>query len=177
MLNLIQKFHQDSVKRDQEIIEHINELICRQSSDSQTLFIAQQKEILSHLYQKASSYTNLIILAGYAGIFGVWQNTKDLLDKRIIPWVALLVSCSLLLFVGFEVFKMIAESLFFKKLNVIIEKRFNEQQRIAAWKIAFNEYSNQQSKIWSIFLIPTVLSGFSAALILIYQFIRNLFIS
>ncbi|PIP19226.1 MAG: hypothetical protein COT38_05815 [Candidatus Omnitrophica bacterium CG08_land_8_20_14_0_20_41_16] len=69
---LIQGFRNEWLKQDQKLVEHINEIIKQQNLTGQVSLIEQQKEILSHIYQKASSYTNLIILAGYVGIFGIW---------------------------------------------------------------------------------------------------------
>jgi len=107
MERLIQKIQQDWAKRDQELVSYINEIIKKQNLSGQISFIEQQKQILSHLYQKAGSYTNLVMLAGYAGIFGIWQFTHELLSRRVTMWVALLISLSLMLFVGYEVWKMI----------------------------------------------------------------------
>ena len=171
---LIQKTHKDSVKRDQELLNHINMIIKTQNLNNQIAVIEQYKQILSHLYQNAISYTNLIILAGYAGIFAIWQLTRDKLDNTITIWIALLISCSLIIFVGHEVWKMISEALFFRRLNKIIEKNITEKDRITAWQLAFVEYAQRQSKTWAYFLIPTVLFGFSAGFILIYQFIKTL---
>ncbi len=174
MLNFIKKIQQDCLRRDEELVKQMKVLIKNQNVNGQVSLLAQQKEILSHLYQKASSYTNLIILAGYAGIFGIWNLTRELLNKQITIWVAFLVSCSLVLFVGFEVWKMIAEALFFRRVSDIIEKDVPEQEKLAVWKYIFNAYSKEQAMVWIYFLIPTVLLGFSGGFILIYQFVKNL---
>jgi len=33
-------------------------------------------------YEKAMAYTNLIVVAGYAGFFALWQITKDYLSRN-----------------------------------------------------------------------------------------------
>ena len=172
---VIQDLRNEWSKQDQKLVEHINSILKQQSLAGQVAFIEQQKQIVSHMYQKAISYTNLIILAGYAGIFGIWQLMREVLGKPIMIWIALLISCSLIIFVGYEVYKMIAEAIFIKRLNKVIEENVTPQERIAVWLQVFNEYSRKQSKTWVFFLVPTVLFGFSAAFILIYQFIKNLY--
>ncbi|MDD5044658.1 MAG: hypothetical protein PHH69_05850 [Candidatus Omnitrophica bacterium] len=69
---------------------------------------------------------------------------------------------------------MITEALFIQRINKIIEENIAPEERLSVWEGVFKEYARKQSKIWVYFLIPTVLSGFSAAFILIFQFIRIL---
>ncbi len=172
---LIQNFRNEWLNQDSKLVEHINAIIKQQNLTGQVSLIEQQKQILSHIYQKAISYTNLIVLAGYAGIFGIWQHTREILSRETTIWVALLTSCSLLIFVGYEVWKMIAEAIFIKRINKIIEENVALQERLAVWQQVFSEYARKQSKIWIFFLAPTLLFGFSAAFILIFQFIKNLY--
>lgn len=171
---LIQDFRNEWLEQDRKLVEHINEIIKRQNLTGQVSLIEQQKQILSHIYQKAISYTNLIILAGYAGIFGIWQHVREILSRQTTIWVALLISCSLMIFVGYEVWKMITEALFIQRINKIIEENIAPEERLAVWQGVFTEYAKKQSKIWVYFLIPIVLFGFSAAFILFFQFIKNL---
>lgn len=172
---LIQDFRNEWLKQDRKLVEHINEIIKQQNLTGQVSLIEQQKQILSHIYQKAISYTNLIVLAGYAGIFGIWQHTREILSKQTTIWVALLTSCSIIIFVGYEVWKMIAEAIFIRRINKVIEENIALQERLAVWQQVFTEYARKQSKIWVFFLVPTLLFGFSAAFILIFQFIKNLY--
>lgn len=69
--------------------------------------IETQVKVLSALFDKSAAYTNLMILAGYAGYFGLWQLTKEFLTKQYALWSALLILCSLVTFVFFEVVKML----------------------------------------------------------------------
>jgi len=174
MFSPIDSLRADWMKRDQELAEHINRILKQQNLTGQISVIEQQKEILSHLYQNANSFSNVIILAGYAGIFGVWQITRGSLSKETMMWVALLTSCSIVLFVSFEVWKMISQALFLQRLNKILLSSIAEQDRVNAWKIACTDYGQKEGRIWIYFLVPTVLSGFSAGFILIHYFIVNL---
>lgn len=72
--------------------------------------LEMQIKISGALYDKAAAYTNLIIIGGYAGYFGLWQLTKDHLSKQQSLWSALLVLASLFVFIVFEVIKMVITS-------------------------------------------------------------------
>jgi hypothetical protein len=69
-----------------------------------------QIRVLSAVFDKAVAYTNLIMLGGYAGFFGLWQLTSSSLTKTLSMWAALLVFISLVTFVGYEIFKMVIGS-------------------------------------------------------------------
>ena len=52
-------------------------------------------EIVMRSYDKASAYANLIILAGYAGAFGILEFSRNQMSPRGAALVALLVGVSL----------------------------------------------------------------------------------
>ncbi len=89
----------------------------------------QKKEILdsqiklaSAIYDKSMAYTNLIIMAGYAGFFGLWSVTKDDLTSKQVLWSALFMVISLSSFIFFEVAKMIFNSCFMLSRNSALKK-------------------------------------------------------
>lgn len=77
-----------------------------QARTAQEVVDAQVK-IITATFDKAVAYTNIMIAAGYAGYFGLWQFTKDLLSRQQALWSALLVLVSLVSFILFEVAQMI----------------------------------------------------------------------
>jgi hypothetical protein len=172
---IIDQIEKRSAERYQALAKSLDEVIRRQNITGQIRFIDQQRQIITHVYQAASSYSNLIIFAGYAGIFAVWQFTRSFLTKEIILLVALLVSISLILFTGYEVYKMISQAFFFRKLDRAIRQNIPEPERISAWQQAWNDYAQRESRIWLFFLVPTLLTGFGAGGLLIYAFVRQLF--
>ena len=171
---ILEKMERASLERDQKLFNSINSVLKQQNISGQISIIQQQKEILAYIYEKATIYTNLVMIGGYAGVFAVWQLTKEYLSKGEVMLVALLVSSSILLFAGFEVYKMISHAIFFRRLNKIIMSSIPEPERPEAWKIASNDFSQQESRIWLFFLIPTVLTGFGGGFALIWIFIRNI---
>jgi hypothetical protein len=62
--------------------------------------------LLTTQFDKGAAYTNLIILASYAGSFAIWSGTKDQLPKQASISVALLLGVSLIAFISFEIYKM-----------------------------------------------------------------------
>src|SRR5229473_781460 len=69
------------------------------------LAVEIQIRIIAGAYEKANAYTNLIILAGYAGLFALWQFTKDNLSRTQVLVSALLTLTSITIFVLFEIYK------------------------------------------------------------------------
>ena len=147
----------------------------------------QKKEILdsqiklaSALYDKSIAYTNLVIMAGYAGFFGLWSVTKDNLTPKQVLWSALFMVISLSSFVFFEVAKMIFNSCFMLSKNSALKRLSGAQNLDEIIKI-FKEHdktiesrSVKFAHFWVfalIIIIPTAVFGAS---ILMYSFIVNL---
>lgn len=80
---------------------------------------AQQK-LITLSYDRAASYTTVIIFGGYAGFFAIWQLSKEYLTKEQALWSALLILISLFTFVLFEVLKMVMVSRsIFKRAGIL----------------------------------------------------------
>ena len=86
-----------------EVIQYLHQQ--EQEKVANALADAQQK-MVTVSYDKAASYTTVIIFGGYAGFFAIWQLSKEYLTKPQVLWSALLILVSLLVFVMFEVYKM-----------------------------------------------------------------------
>ncbi len=82
--------------------------------------VEMQTRILSASYDKAMAYTNLIIIAGYALFFGLWQVTRDYLARTPALWSAMLIAISAAIFALFEVTRMFLSSRQLLALNRII---------------------------------------------------------
>jgi hypothetical protein len=104
-------------------------------------------------------------------MFTIWQLSRDLLSVKVTKLVGFLMSSSLIIFVGYEVGKMISQALFFRMLNRILEKDIKAADKLIAWEIAYTRFINNQIKVWPYFLIPTIILGFLAGIILLYHFI------
>lgn len=171
---LFEKIEKASLERDQRLADSISSIIRQQNVSGQLSILQQQKEILAHVYEKASSYTNLVMIGGYAAMFAIWQLMKAHLTNGQELLIASLVTSSIILFAGFEVFKMISHALFFRKLDKIISSAIPDHERAQGWQIAWKDYSAKESTIWLYFLVPTVLTGFTAAFALLWIFLRSI---
>ncbi len=167
--------------------EEMKRIEAIQQENAERKLQEQKKEILdsqiklaSAIYDKATAYTNLIIMAGYAGFFGLWSITKDNLTPKQVLWSALLLLISGSSFVFFETVKMIVNASFMLSRNSAL-KRLPDAQNVDEIINIFNEHDKTAesrhvkfARVWVIALmiiIPTALIGIS---ILMYSFIVNL---
>ena len=152
-----QKSEQERIKN--EIIEH-------------------EIKIVSVLYDKSCAYTQLIIVAGYAGFFGIWSLIKEDISSKSAIWSALFLISSIAIFVFFEVGKMTYTSIVLWKRKSVLENIKKQTQREEILKI-YNKYELEMGKLsigfikfWICTLIPTVLTALAALVILLYTFIK-----
>jgi hypothetical protein len=119
--------------------------------------INHQIRITEKTYDRAVAYTNLVIVAGYAGFFGLWQITKDYLCPREVVWAALFMSTSIFIFVIFEVAKTYYVSRRIKKIASVIFDT-EAKKNIQTLKAAYDKFEIEESKeniIWYRFWIWT----------------------
>jgi len=138
-------------------------------------------KIISASYDKMIAYTNLIIIAGYASFFGLWQITKDKLGNSQSIWAALLIAISISVFVLFEVTKTFFNSRCLLKHNKIITNP-KIASSAEALKSAFDQHNQTINRQvvswgywWTISWIITVITGIAAIGFLLWSFIQYLF--
>lgn len=94
--------------------------------------VAAQKELLHESVQAASSYTNVIMVAGFAALFTLWVQMTGPETGKFAPltsYVAgILLFVSVLSFIGWEVFGMIVRSM----VNFELAKAVNDAPRFEA---------------------------------------------
>lgn len=139
-----------------------------------------QIKILGALYDKAISYTNLIIVAGYASFFAMWSFTKEYLSPRQALWAALLMSISIVTFVFFEIIKMTvtSRSLLARTKAVSDPAAANDPQRLLTSLREF-ELQSQRDVVrfgifWVFALVACVSTAVLAIAILFSGFISSL---
>ncbi len=139
-----------------------------------------QIKILGALYDKSISYTNLIIVAGYASFFAIWSFTKEYLSPRQVLWAALLMSVSIVTFVFFEIIKMTvtSRSLLARSKAVSDPAAANDPQRILGNLREFELQSQRDivwfGKFWICALVVCVSTAVLAIAILFSAFISSL---
>lgn len=160
-----------------EVIQYI----AKQEQEKLANQIAEaQQKLITASYDKAASYTTVIIFGGYAGIFAIWQLTKDHLSKEQALCSALLVLISLVSFVAFELVKMImvSKSIFRKVAILNTPEVRTDPQRLLT---ALNELEAAQhaslglfQKFWGLIVIVSIGCALGATGILGYAFIMSL---
>ncbi len=163
-----------TVDRHNQLVGHINRLSQEQAAAIQKKQIDVLKEILTHAYDKSSAYTNIIIIAGYVAFFSLWKETKEFLPGKAVLLAALLMLTSALLFVLFEIFKMISGSIYFRNIGKDIEKIKDPKELIEKVQKGQQRLSTLNFRIWYLVLIPTVATGLAGAGILLYYFVKRL---
>ncbi|WP_404397409.1 hypothetical protein [Idiomarina loihiensis] len=134
--------------------------------------IEATKEIVAHIYGKANSYSNLIIVAGYVGFFTLWSSIRPELPNWAVLSSGGLILTSLMIFIAFEFYKMTSISIQMHRISKRLDKpnmgTLDEIQDIQ------KRSSLNNAKAWIFTVIPTIVSGFLAGLILLYCFLIEL---
>lgn len=169
---MLRKVDENAGNRHKDLARHMNRLDSKQESLAQRQQLNALKEILAQAYGQASSYSNLIIIAGYVGFYSMWSSVRADMPQTAMLAAGLLVTVSALFFVAFEVYKMIRTSLHFRTLV----KLLNEGGSFALGRAQSKEqeFSLQLAKGWVVALVFTVIPGFAAAAILIVCFGQKL---
>jgi len=160
-----------------EIVEKLAE---QQQKNIATEIIENQIKIISALYDKSVTYTNVIIIGGYAGFFGLWSLTKSYLSKEQVLWSAIFIFISIFGFVFFEVVKMIFTSYSLLRRNNSISDPSLENDpvklldNLKQYDKDTEKHSTIFIKYWNIMLVITVTTALIAIAILFYSFIIGL---
>ena len=108
---------------------------------------------------EAASYTNLILIGGYAAFFTMWSSVKEDLSRGYMLWAALLMTVSVSLFLLFEVLKMV-------ELAGRLQRSAQPGQ--------VGRLGSMLIRSWNVVLWITALTGFGGATILGVAFVDGL---
>ena len=162
----IEQFVSDAQKKEQqEAVDRI---------------VDQQIKIFAALYDKAITYTQLIVVAGYASFFGIWSFVKEYVSSKCVLWSAVFMSISVIIFVFFEVCKMVYNSWFLLKRDTTLKniQTMNEPQKVLD---ALGQHDKQVQrtaimwgKFWCWTIVPTVVFAVIAIAISLIGFLLAL---
>ncbi|NIA07839.1 MAG: hypothetical protein GWP14_09460 [Actinobacteria bacterium] len=166
---------------DVEIIK--NFMVDAQKKEQQQIvnnIVDMQIKILAAIYDKATTYTQLIIIVGYASFFGIWSFVKGYISEKCVLWSAIFMSVSVTIFVLFEVCKMIYTSWFLLKRDSTLKniQNMDDPQKILD---ALRRHDKQVQrttvrwgKFWCWIIVPTVLFAVIAIAMSLIGFIAGL---
>ena len=117
----------------------------------------------STLYDKAASYTNLVMAAGYAAYFAMWSNTVSLISHCLARTSAILMLISLMVFIFWEVAKMVLIGLNNKNLAKVALAPLNEfDALLQAHQIKEHTLNARLALTWPLVLIIAIPTAFIA---------------
>jgi hypothetical protein len=135
-------------------------------------------EIVTRTFDRASAYTNLIMLGGYAGAFAIWSFTREYLPKTATILVALLLGVSLCTFILFEVFKMFFSTKTFMRQRELLVHQLPPQQFLQELSQFRTSADTLVLKvvmpIWRVAMVISVGTALGAIAILFYNFLAIL---
>ena len=88
--------------------QHLANQIARQNSQSQA------GKTMDELRRGEEHYAQVVMLAGYAGFFTLWSQTKSSMSLWLFASTGALISISLMVFVAFELYKALAMGRFYQ---------------------------------------------------------------
>jgi len=160
-----------------EVIQHI----AREQQAKLAAEISEaQLKLVTVSYDKAASYTTVIIFGGYAGFFAVWQLSKQYLSKGQTLWAALMILISLLSFVLFEVLKMVLVTrMFVARVSVLgLPEVQADPKRLLQELKALEQVQRSHQRgfmvAWAVVVAICVSCALGGAAILGYAFVLGL---
>ena len=144
------------------------------------LVVDTQIRIIAGSYEKANAYTNLIILAGYAGLFALWQFTKDALTRSQVLLSGFFLLISIAIFVLFEIYKAYYTSRLLRKYLSVVQDSDNRSspEKLLTAMNAFESSERAASvhfvRFWSVIFWLTTITGLGSAGVLGYSFVKDL---
>lgn len=118
----------------------------------------------------STGYANLILVAGYAGYFAFWSTLVERLPHWLYAVSGLLALSSLLLFISWEVTKMIWGTVHLNRIQAMLEKGLRGSSLVQAVEMARTLHAARINRLWVGLLVPTVAFGIGAGLLLVGYF-------
>lgn len=130
--------------------------------------------VIAGAYESSIAYTNLIIVAGYAGYFAVWAQMNELMSRTEMLISALAISLSLVVFVSWEVWKMVVTSSSLHDFSAALKDPDQFESAITAAVQAEAARKVRVNRYWRIHLILTIIPALIGGTTLLYSFVRQL---
>ena len=127
------------------------------NEDQYLKYLDGLKKLSSENYSQAKSYTNLIMIAGYASYFAALNYCKPYLPLNLFLWSILFMSLSITLFVAHEIYGMISTTIALRKFQNALSDEKNYIQELEEYNKAAHKEKNRVGRIWSYHLYPTLL--------------------
>jgi hypothetical protein len=162
-----QRWAREVERNIRELGEHVNRLSRRQAEHDHDRQLQAAHDLVAKIYSQSISYTNLIMVVGYAGLLTLWSKLKPDLPPALFSLTGLLIGLSLVLFISWELVKMVGGHLKIRRLQKSLEGAKPGPGTIARFQNELQGYEAGWAKLWPWFFIPTLISGIGASLLLL----------
>ncbi|GLH20055.1 hypothetical protein BR1R3_27970 [Pseudomonas atacamensis] len=150
----------------QTLNEDVHALKVNSATDKQVDALIQlQEKQMNH----QASYTNLIMVAGYAGYFAFWSTLVTKLPQWIFALCGLLMTLSLTLFIAWEIIKAFWTGRYLHQVQKILGKP-RGRQTLSELQTLGSAFSAKGRRWWMWFFATSVITGISAASVLVIYF-------
>lgn len=129
--------------------------------------VETQKDLLHHSMSAAQSYTNVVMVVGYAALFTLWSQTKADFTVGTSLAAGVFLALSVLAFVGWEIFGMVIRS----KSNIAVAKAvadpFQFELRMKMYRDNQSTFMRKFVPVWTAvmsFAVATALAAFAILL-------------
>lgn len=167
--------------RDNDLVDAVRELQQNQNemmyqkdqeraNEAARQHLQAMKDLYSTLISSSSSYTNLIIVAGYAGFLSLLSSFNGKMQPFYLYVSGFFIVLSLTFFIAYEVFKMTSQAMFIKK--VVSSVNLGETDPVYAvenLKEYIANYNMINSGVWFICFLLTIIMGAIATAFLLYS--------
>lgn len=140
-------------------------------------FSAEQKEFLEKAMTQAQAYTNLIMLAGYAGLFALWQVAKEHLTPLSAYMAGILLIISLAVFIAMEIYGMYLRSKDLFRTARAVDDPESYIANVARHREDAANRAVRLAQLHPYGFFTSIVSGGGAALIILLAFCHGLWIA
>jgi len=177
--------HSESIKQLQSRQNKIGEITEMSRRAINNILIERDREktialfqaVYTSAFEKSTAHTNIVMIAGYAGLFTLWSQTSEYHSVKTSIIVGLLTLISLIVFIGWEVFKIIFHGVQLAKIARVIQAQDLPSDELfrRVENLSFgNNMTYLLNILWITVLIITISTGFSAALLLLFSFVHSI---
>jgi hypothetical protein len=145
-----------------DALQRQNQFLASQIASQNSQSRAEQT--MEEIKRSEEHYAQVVMLAGYAGFFTLWTQTKSQMALWMFASTGALISVSLFVFVCYEIYKTWSLGRFYHGKTVIYENELNQQLE----KI---------HKYWHFIFIISAGTGVVAGLSLVFWFVYNTILS
>ncbi len=130
--------------------------------------------ITTAMYDAATRYTNVVIIAGYATYFALLASVKEVIPSDLLVWTAILMAISVTTFVAFEIYKMLYVAWTLQKRIGVFDKPGDVIALDKAYQEIVRKAYAVFVRIWVVVLVITIPTAAVAVGMLFWMFIREL---